>query len=110
VYSVEPDWRAEHPAPVATLAQVADHVEHVRAVAGIDHVGIGGDYDGMPDAPRGLEDVAAYPALFAELLGRGWSERDCAALAGGNLLRALRAAEAFSGTGEAFSGAGEGAA
>jgi membrane dipeptidase len=91
--TVEPDWRAEQPRPVATVAQVADHVEHVREVAGIDHVGLGGDFDGTPDTPAGLEDVAAYPSLFAELQSRGWSAPDCAALAGANLLRALRAAE-----------------
>jgi membrane dipeptidase len=79
--------------PQATLAQVADHVEHVRRVAGVEHVGLGGDFDGTPDVTVGLEDVSTYPALFAELLARGWTEPDCAALAGGNLLRALRAAE-----------------
>jgi membrane dipeptidase len=93
VFGLEPEWMAAHPRPVATVAQVADHVEHVREVAGIEHVGIGGDYDGTTDTPVGLEDVSAYPNLFAELLNRGWSEADCAALAGGNLLRTLRAAE-----------------
>jgi membrane dipeptidase len=93
LFGIEPEWRAEHPRPVATLAQVADHVEHVRSVAGIEHVGLGGDFDGTTDTPAGLEDVSAYPNLFAELLIRGWSEEDCAALAGGNLLRVLRAAE-----------------
>ena len=91
--TVEPDWRARRPRPVATVAQVADHVEHVREVAGIDHVGLGGDFDGTPDTPVGLEDVAAYPSLIAELQSRGWSDPECAALAGKNLLRALRAAE-----------------
>ena len=67
--------------------------EHVRQVAGLGHVGLGGDFDGTPDVTVGLEDVSTYPALFAELLTRGWSEADCAALAGGNLLRVLRAAE-----------------
>jgi membrane dipeptidase len=94
IYSVEPEWMAANPRPVATVSQVADHVEHVREVAGIEHVGIGGDYDGTTDTPVGLEDVSAYPNLFAELLNRGWSEADCAALAGGNLLRVFRAAEA----------------
>jgi membrane dipeptidase len=93
--SVAPEWRASHPCPVATLAQVADHVEHVRSVAGISHVGLGGDYGGTSDTAAGLEDVAAYPNLFAELLARGWSESDCESLAGGNLLRTLRAAEAY---------------
>jgi len=62
-------------------------------VAGVEHVGLGGDFDGTSDVTAGLADVSAYPALFAELLARGWTEPDCAALAGGNLLRALRAAE-----------------
>ncbi len=91
--AVGPEWEAAHPVPEATLAQVADHIDHVRAVAGIDHIGIGGDYDGSAAMPTGLSDVAGYPALFAELLTRGWTERDCAALAGGNLLRVLRDAE-----------------
>jgi membrane dipeptidase len=95
LFSFKPEWERAHPLPRATLAQVADHVEHVRTVAGVDHVGLGGDFDGTPDVTAGLEDVSAYPALFAELLRRGWTEPDCAALAGRNLLRALRAAESF---------------
>jgi membrane dipeptidase len=79
--------------PAATLAQVADHIEHVRAVAGIDHVGVGADYDGTERLPEGLADVSCYPRLIAELLSRGWTEDDCAQLAGGNVLRVLRAAE-----------------
>jgi membrane dipeptidase len=86
-------WRGEHAPPRATLAQVADHVEHVRRLAGVDHVGIGGDFDGIARVVRGLEDVSTYPALFAELSRRGWSEGDLARLAGGNVLRVLRAAE-----------------
>ena len=70
-------------------------MEHVRKVAGVGHVGLGGDFDGTPDVTVGLEDVSAYPALFAELLARGWTEAECAALAGGNVLRALRAAESY---------------
>jgi membrane dipeptidase len=84
---------AADPRPTATLAQVADHVEHVREVAGIGHVGLGGDMDGTSQLPDGLTDVSCYPALFAELLRRGWTEDDCARLAGGNLLRVLRGAE-----------------
>jgi membrane dipeptidase len=95
LFSFRPEWQAAHPEPEATLAQVADHIEHVRDVAGVGHVGIGGDFDGTRDVTVGLQDVSTYPALFAELLTRGWTEPDCAALAGGNLLRALRAAEAF---------------
>jgi membrane dipeptidase len=86
-------WRKEHPAPRATLEQVADHVEHLRQVAGIDHVGIGADFDGMESVPLGLESVADYPALFAELMRRGWSDEDLGKLAGLNVLRAFRDAE-----------------
>jgi membrane dipeptidase len=81
-------------APPATLAQVADHIEHVRKVAGVDHVGLGGDYDGNDNWPVGLEDVSKYPALFAELVRRGWSDEDLKKLASGNILRAMREAEA----------------
>ena len=95
LFSLKPEWERAHPLPRATLAQVADHVEHVRKVAGVGHVGLGGDFDGTPDVTVGLEDVSAYPALFAELLARGWTEAECAALAGGNVLRALRAAESY---------------
>ena len=95
LYGIKAEWERAHPRPQATLAQVADHVEHVREVAGVAHVGLGGDFDGTPDVTVGLEDVSTYPALFAELLARGWTEADCAALAGGNLLRALRAAESY---------------
>jgi membrane dipeptidase len=77
-----------------TIAQVADHVDHVRQVAGADHVGLGGDYDGNDSWPRGLEDVSGYPRLFAELVRRGWSDEDLGKLASGNLLRVLREAEA----------------
>ncbi len=97
LFSIKPEWEIAHPVPQATLAQVADHVEHVRQVAGVQHVGLGGDFDGTEDVTVGLEDVSTYPALFTELLSRGWTEADCAALAGGNVLRALRAAEAAAG-------------
>jgi membrane dipeptidase len=80
--------------PQATIGQVADHVEHVRKLAGVDHVGLGGDYDGNDSWPVGLEDVSKYPYLFAELIRRGWSDADLKKLAGANLLRVLRAAEA----------------
>ncbi len=86
-------WRREHPAPRATAAQVADHLDHVRQVAGIDHVGIGSDFDGIQSVPLGLEDVADFPVLLAELLRRGWSDADVKKVAGGNALRVLRAAE-----------------
>jgi membrane dipeptidase len=79
--------------PKVTVAQVADHVEHVRKVAGVDHVGLGGDYDGNDRWPEGMEDVSGYPRLFAELIRRGWSDEDLAKLSRGNALRALRHAE-----------------
>ena len=84
------DWVAAHPMPAATVTDVADHVEHVRQVAGIDHVGIGGDFDGTDELPDGLNDVSRYPVLFAELLERGWSPAECGKLASGNILRVLR--------------------
>ena len=90
------DWDAQHPRPITTLAQVADHIEHIRQVAGIDHVGLGSDFDGIPDAPVGLEGVDRYPALLEELMRRGWSDADVAKLAGENLLRAMGAAEQVS--------------
>ena len=85
------------PAPVATVSQIADHVEHVRAVAGVEHVGLGGDFDGCDPMPLGMEDVSCYPALIAELLDRSWTERDIAALTHGNALRVLRDAEQVAG-------------
>jgi len=88
------EWKGAHPPPAATLAQVADHIEHVRKVAGVDHVGIGSDFDGVDYTPVGLEDVSKFPDLFAELIRRGWSDGDLRKLAGQNLLRALRQAEA----------------
>ena len=89
-------WRelaARMPKIKVTLGQVADHVEHVRKVAGVEAVGLGGDYDGNDAWPEGLEDVSGYPRLFAELLRRGWSEEDLARLANGNILRVMRQAE-----------------
>jgi len=86
-------WSAAHPAPHATLAQVADHVDHVRKVAGIDHVGLGSDFDGMTSVPDGLGDVAQYPVLLAELLRRGYGDDDVKKVAGANLLRVLADAE-----------------
>jgi membrane dipeptidase len=90
---VKQEWADRHPRPAATLAEVVAHAEHVREVAGIDHIGVGGDYDGTDVLPDGLEDVSCYPALVGALLERGWSERDCGKLSGGNLLRVMRAAE-----------------
>jgi membrane dipeptidase len=87
-------WETAHPRPVVTLAMVADHIEHLRKACGIDCVGLGSDFDGIPDAPQGLEGVDKYPALLAELARRGWTDEELAKLAGGNVLRALREAEA----------------
>jgi len=87
-------WRQEHPKPDATIDQVVAHLEHVREVAGIDHVGIGGDYDGTDTFPVGLEDVSGYPRLVAALLERSWSEADVAKLVRGNTLRVMRDVEA----------------
>jgi len=93
------------PAPRVTLAQVADHVEHARAVAGIRHIGLGGDFDGTDEFPEQLEGVDGYPALLVELAGRGWSAADLAALAGANVLRVLRATDvAFAGGGSTTTG------
>lgn len=86
------------PQPKATIDDVVAHVEHAREVAGIDHIGVGGDYDGVGELPVGLEDVSTYPALFQALLDRGWSEEDCAKLAGENVLRTLADAEAHART------------
>jgi membrane dipeptidase len=87
------DWRAAHPKPHATLSQVADQIDYVRKVVGVDHVGIGGDFDGIDDVVVGLEDVSKYPDLFAELARRGWTDADLRKLAGENLQRVFRRAE-----------------
>jgi membrane dipeptidase len=102
LYSGEPQrvkeglaaWETANPRPKATLNDVADHIEHVIKVAGEDHVGIGGDLDGISTTPVGLESVADYPKLFAELLRRGYTETQLKKLAGLNVLRVMRAAEA----------------
>jgi membrane dipeptidase len=86
-------YAEQHPAPEATVTDVADHVEHVRSVAGVDHVGLGGDFDGTMSMPGGLDDVSDYPRLIAELMARGWSEPELAALTGANILRVLHDAE-----------------
>jgi membrane dipeptidase len=102
LYTGQPDkakagldaWNAAHPRPEASVKDIADHIDHIARVAGHDHVGIGSDFDGVPYLPRGLAGVQDYPNLFAELIARGWSDADLAKLAGGNLLRAMRGAEA----------------
>jgi membrane dipeptidase len=89
------EWNARQPR--ATLWQVADHIDHIRLVAGVDHVGLGSDFDGIAAVPRGLEDVSKFPDLIAELLKRGWKERDVIKLLSGNVLRVMRKAEAVAG-------------
>jgi len=82
-----------NPQPKATLAQVADHIDHIRKIAGVDHIGIGGDFGGVDELPVGLENVSTYPALFAELVRRGYSKADLAKIAQGNVLRVMRGVE-----------------
>jgi membrane dipeptidase len=89
------DWSARHPQPQATVADMAAHIDHVRQVAGIDHIGLGGDYDGMDSGPVGMEDVSGYPALFTELARRGYSQADLEKIASRNMMRVMRAAEAY---------------
>lgn len=86
-------WEKANPEPVVTLSEVADHIDHIVKVAGVDHVGIGSDYDGVGSLPQGLGGVQTYPALLAELMRRGWTDRDLAKLAGENVLRVMAAAE-----------------
>ena len=87
-------WTKANPAPRATLADAADHIDHIRKVAGIDHIGIGGDYDGITSVPEGLEDVSTYPALTAEWLRRGYKDDEIKKILGLNVLRVMRGAEA----------------
>lgn len=102
LYPGEPDrakaafdaWASQKPRPRGNIKDVADHVDHVARVAGVDHVGLGGDYDGIFDLPEGLESVETYPALFNELMQRGWKDDAIAKLAGGNILRVMERAEA----------------
>ena len=89
-------WEKQHPEPVVSLSDVADHIVHIKEVAGIDHVGLGSDFDGIPETPKGLEGVDKYPALLIELARRGWSDAELAKLAGANVLRVLSQAEAVS--------------
>ncbi|RZK00866.1 MAG: membrane dipeptidase [Novosphingobium sp.] len=110
LYVGEPDkaaaaldaWNKAHPAPRVTLAEVADHIDHIAKASGHDHVGLGGDYDGVGNAlPEGLGSVATYPALLEELMRRGWSDVDLAKLAGGNVLRVMEQAEKVASAGDA---------
>ncbi|HEY0153869.1 MAG TPA: dipeptidase [Longimicrobium sp.] len=88
------DWQRQNPVPRGTIATIADHIDHIVKVAGIDHVGIGSDYDGVTSLPVGLDDVSRFPYLTVELLRRGYSDADVAKVIGGNLLRVMRTAEA----------------
>jgi membrane dipeptidase len=90
------EWERAHPKPAVGIGDVADHIEHIRKVAGVEHVGIGSDFDGIPEGPSGLDGVDKFPALLAELARRGWSDADLAKVAGGNALRALARAEEVS--------------
>jgi len=90
VHAAMEAWFEQHPMPPAHLTDVADHIDHVRKVAGIDHIGIGSDFDGSSSMPEGLEDVSKYPDLFAELIRRGYGDEDLAKIARGNILRVMR--------------------
>jgi membrane dipeptidase len=92
-YDAKPAAERQGPAPKATLAQVADHIDHIRKVAGIDHIGLGGDFDGISSVVVGLEDVSTYPALSAELLKRGYTDEDVKKIVGLNVLRVMRQVE-----------------
>ena len=92
------DWARTNPAPLATVADAADHIDHIRKVAGIDHIGLGGDFDGITSVPEGLEDVSKYPALTAELLRRGYKDDDVKKILGLNILRVMRSVEKVSAT------------
>ena len=87
-------WMQAHPTPQATLADVVAHIQHVRDVAGIDHVGLGADFDGIGSLPEGVGGVDAYPTILAALMETGWSEADIRKIAGENLLRVMRSVEA----------------
>jgi membrane dipeptidase len=89
-------WRRANPTPRASMQQVADHIDHIRTVAGIDHLGLGGDFDGITSVPIGLEDVATYPRLLGELVRRGYSDDDIRKIAYRNILRVLSQAQANS--------------
>ena len=91
-------WKANNPTPKATLTDAADHIDHILAIAGIDHLGIGSDFDGITSTPTGLEDVSKFPDLFAELLRRGYSEEDLEKVAGRNVLRVMRQVETVAST------------
>lgn len=88
-------WDKANPEPATTIKHMADHIDHIREIAGVESIGIGGDFDGMPSGPVGFEDVRGYPALFAELARRGYSQAELEMIASRNILRVMRAAEAY---------------
>ena len=90
------EWTRSHPAPRATLTDAADHIDHIRKIAGIDHIGLGSDFDGITAVPVGLEDVSTYPSLVAELLRRGYKDEEIGKIVGGNILRVMRQVEKVS--------------
>ena len=90
------EWTATHPAPRATLSEAADHIDHIRKVAGIDHIGLGSDFDGISQVPQGLEDVSKFPSLIAELLRRGYKDEEIKKILGQNILRVMREVEVVS--------------
>jgi membrane dipeptidase len=90
------EWTRSHPAPRATLTDAADHIDHIRQIAGIDHIGLGSDFDGITAVPVGLEDVSTYPSLVAELLRRGYKDEEVGKILGGNILRVMRQVEKVS--------------
>ena len=90
------EWERLHQKPVASFLDLAEQIDHIREVAGIDHIGLGGDYDGMDTGPAGMEDVSGYPVLFRELARRGYSQADLEKIASRNMMRVMREAEAYS--------------
>lgn len=88
-------WDAENPEPATTIKHMADHIDHIRKIAGVESIGIGGDFDGMPSGPVGFEDVRGYPLLFTELARRGYSQAELEMIASRNILRVMRRAEAY---------------
>lgn len=89
------EWSAANPSPQTSIARVVEHIDHLKRTIGVDHIGLGGDYDGMDSAPVGMEDVAGYPALFVELAKRGYTQAELEKIASGNMLRVLKAVEAY---------------
>jgi membrane dipeptidase len=89
------EWERLNPQPTASFLDIAEAIDHIREVAGIDHIGLGGDYDGMDSGPAGMEDVSGYPVLFRELARRGYSQADLEKIASRNMMRVMRAAEAY---------------